>query len=586
MYLGIDAGGTHTDAVLMQGGVLQAYAKVATCHENLLQSVREVLAPLPTAALRQVRRVTLGTTLAVNAIVQGKTRPVGLVLSAGPGLHAGRFAMGRYVHVVEGGLDHRGEEVSPLKLESLSRVVREWQAQGVDAFAVVGKFSPRNPAHEKRMAETLRASLISPSGNGLGAVPVVQGHQLSGQLNFPRRIATAYYNAAVWHLNNDFLDAVEEALTQAHINAPVFLLKADGGAIPLALSRQQPVQSILSGPAASVMGVMGLWDREGPGAGGAGNREDALLLDIGGTTTDIALFGQGFPVLDRDGMQVQAPENTVQGARSTLVRALAFSSIGIGGDAALGFDQGRVTVGPQRLGPALAFGGSVPTLMDALIVAGYSSCAKVQAAQEGLSAWAAAHQKDAGQCAKEAIDTALHAMREAALALLDRVNAHPVYTLAALLEGKRVQPRCIWLVGGPAAALRPLVEDIFGLPVRVPQHAQVANAVGAALTLPTATLELFVDTGKGLARVPALDLQVPVPRTFSLREATDMAQKLLHEHVAQHTAQVGAIEVTEAQLFATLDARGVGAKDMRVACQLVPGIVKVGEGEDSPDFSA
>lgn len=598
MYLGIDAGGTHTDAVLMQDGALYACAKVATCHENLLQSVREVLAQLPTDALRQVRRVTLGTTLAVNAIVQGKTRPVGLVLSAGPGLHAARFAMGPYVHVVEGGLDHRGEEVTPLKPDSLSRIAREWQEQGVDAFAVVGKFSPRNPDHEKRMAEALCASLASVRPRGAGGTRgtdeaknesppvVVQGHQLSGQLNFPRRIATAYYNAAVWRLNNDFLDAVEEALAQAQVHAPVFLLKADGGAIPLSLSRQQPVQSILSGPAASVMGVMAALDHEGKGQDAGGEPQDALLLDIGGTTTDIALFGQGFPVLDRDGMQVQAPEHALQGARSTLVRALAFSSIGIGGDGVLGVQQGRVTVGPQRLGSALAFGGTAPTLMDALIVAGYSQCGNPQAAHEGLSAWAKAQQRDPEQVAQEAIDTALKAMRRATEALLERVNAHPVYTLAALLEGKRVQPQRIWLVGGPAEALRPLVESTFGLPVCVPRHAEVANAVGAALTLPTAALELFVDTGRGLARVPALDLQMSVPRGFSLCEATDMAQKLLYEHVARHTGQVGAIEVTEAQLFATLDARGVGARDMRVACQLVPGIVKIGKDGDYPDFSA
>ncbi|MEG2171853.1 MAG: hydantoinase/oxoprolinase family protein [Desulfovibrionaceae bacterium] len=554
MYLGIDAGGTHTDAVLIQNGILVASAKVLTCHENLLTSVREVLAKLPSEALSRVQRVTLGTTLAVNAIVQGRTQKVGLILSAGPGLSATRFAMGSHVHVVEGGLDHRGEEVTPLKLEPLRSTVREWQAQGLEAFAVVGKFSPRNPAHEQAMA-----ALVPPH-----AGYVVQGHQLSGQLHFPRRIATAYYNAAVWRLHNDFLDAVAGALAHAHIHAPVFLLKADGGAIALSQSRQQPVQSILSGPAASVMGVMAL----------GLEAEDALLLDIGGTTTDIALFAQGFPVLDRDGMRLQGPEASVAGARSTLVRALAFNTIGVGGDSALGVENGRVTVGPQRHGPAMAFGGAAPTLMDALIVAGHGVCGNVHAAEQGMSAWAVEHGLNAHDAAVQAVSVALETIATAVRALQTRVNAHPVYTLAALLEGKQVCPQKVWLVGGPADTLRALVQEKLGLPVCVPAHADVANAVGAALTLPTAALELFADTSRGVARVPLLDVRVPIPRGFSLREATDMAKKMLHDSLLPHNAHVGAIEVTEALLFATLDARGAGGKDMRVSCQLVPGIVE------------
>lgn len=560
MYLGIDAGGTHTDAVLVQDGALLASAKVLTCHENLLQSVQAVLAQLPASALQQVQRVTLGTTLAINAIVQGRTQPVGLVLAAGPGLSAARFAMGSHVHVVEGGLDHRGEEVLPLKLDSLQRTAKDWQAQGLKAFAVVGKFSPRNPAHEQQLAHSLQQYLDAKAG---AKVCMVQGHQLSGQLNFPRRIATAYYNAAVWRLHNDFLDAAEGALQQAGVYAPVFLLKADGGAIAVPLSRQQPVQSILSGPAASVMGVMAL---------GLG-QEDALLLDIGGTTTDIALFAQGFPVLDRNGMRVQGPDS-VQGARSTLVRALAFNTIGIGGDSALHLQGDCVAVGPQRLGPAMAFGGTTPTLMDALIVTGHSHCGNEQAAHEGMQAFAAAHALQVSAVAQQAVQAAVQAIHKATQDLLARVNAHPVYTLAALLGDKPLSPQKIWLVGGPAESMRSLLEDISALPVCVPPHADVANAVGAALTLPTAALEFFADTSTGLARVPLLDKELPLPRAFSLREATDMAQALLQEYLARHGQEAGTIEVTEAQLFATLDNRGVGAKDMRVSCQLVPGIVQ------------
>lgn len=611
MYLGIDAGGTHTDAVLIHEGAIVASAKVRTRHDDLLVSVREVLAQLPAEALNTVIRVTLGTTLAVNTIVQGHTQAVGLILSAGPGLAASRFAMGEHVHVVEGGLDHRGEEVLPLVLDKLHSVAKAWHARGVHVFAIVGKFSPRNPAHEEAIAAVLHPF----------ARHIVQGHQLSGELNFPRRIATAYYSAAVWQVHNTFLDAVEKALTEAHIQAPIFLLKADGGAIALSLSRQQPAQSILSGPAASVMGIMALGalptahpatpctpplryeasphspqvrdadvhtpispeahapktltqDALTPDA----LTQDAFLLDMGGTTTDIALFAQGFPVLARDGMRLQGPQSTPHTAppqRSTLVRALAFSSIGIGGDSALHADaHGTIAVGPQRLGPALAFGGSSPSLMDALIVAGHSQCGNVQAAQEGLAHWATQLGISPQQAATAAINAAMDTIARAAAALLERVNAHPVYTLAALLEDKHVCPKHIWLVGGPAPAVQSLIHKAMHLPVYVPAHAEVANAVGAALTLPTASLDIFADTGRRIARVPLLDKAFSISPSFSLHEATTVAHELLAAYVLEHGAGSGSIETVSAQLFATLNDRGIGAKDIRVSCQLTPGIVQ------------
>lgn len=311
VILGIDAGGTHTDAVACRGGRILGRAKVDTDHENLPLSIDRVITRLMDDAgadtVRSAVRVTLGTTLIVNAEVQGRLDPVGLVLSAGPGLSPLRSRLGSFVTVVPGGLDHRGVEVQPLDFTGLGETVSGWYEKGVNAFACVGKFSPRNPAHELAMAGEIRKAVPDAA--------VTLGHQLSGELNYPRRIATAYYNAASARLHNEFLDAVEGVLRERGISAPVFLLKVDGGAVPIGVSRRLPVQSILSGPAASVMGVMAL----------AGDLADgcALLFDIGGTTTDIALFVQGSPVIDRGGMCL--------GGRRTLVPALATLSIGVGG---------------------------------------------------------------------------------------------------------------------------------------------------------------------------------------------------------------------------------------------------------------
>ena len=551
MYLGIDAGGTHTDAAVIENGRVLATAKVVTNHEDLPSSVAGVLRELsPSVDLRRVRRVTLGTTLAINAIVQGRTDAVGLALTAGPGIAPQRFAMGEYVHVAAGGLDHRGVEVAPLDTASLRKTAAAWREAGVGVFAVAGKFSPRNPAHEQGLA-----AVLEPLGH------VTQGHQLSALLNFPRRIAGAWYNSAVWRLHNRFLDAVEQSLRAAGVTAPVRLLKADGGAAALELSRRHPVDSILSGPAASVMGVMALCRPHG----------DSLLLDMGGTTTDMALYAEGSPVLDRQGMRLVAAGQE----RCTPVRALAAQSLGVGGDSRITITAGKVAVGPWRDGPAMAFGGSRPTLLDACNTLGTDGSAGQSAlSRRGMEELARANGMDTLALAREVVSAAAHKVAQGVRRLLDHVNGHPVYTLAALLENRRIQPAETWLVGGPASLMRRPLEEALGLPVQVPHGAATANAVGAALTLPTAELELLADTTQGIARVPALDWERPINRKYGLADARQDALEQLRAYAAAQDETVEqAVEVLEADMFATLDDGGYGGKDIRVRCQLTPGIV-------------
>lgn len=565
-FLGIDAGGTHTDAVLCGPEGILAGAKAPTCHEDLPSSVRAALAALEKALkekfgpegparLRAADRVTVGTTLAVNALVQGRADRVALALSAGPGLAPARFAIGDDVCILPGGLDHRGVEVTPLDTRPLADACAAWKKKGVRAVACVGKFSPRNAAHELAMADVVRAAGLTP----------VCGHSLSGELNFPRRIATAYYNAAVARIVDGFLTAVEQSLQAAGIRAPLRLLKADGGAVPAALARQEPVQSVLSGPAASVMGILALCPAVA---------EDAcsVLLDVGGTTTDVALFAQGSPVVDRDGMSVRG--------RRTLVRSLASLSIGVGGDSLLGVEgqgaEARVHTGPLREGPAMAFGGTRPTLLDALNVCDReqpgSLSGDAAASLRGVAALAGEHGMEPEELAARAVADALDQVAAAVRDLVDGVNARPVYTLAALRGLRDIAPERVWLVGGPAERLRERLAGRLALPVDCPPHAPVANAVGAALTLPTAGLEVYADSGRALLRVPSLELEEKLPRAATLETVKERAVALLEERLAAHDAAGARVEVVEADLFAVLDDSGRASRDMRVRCQAVPGI--------------
>lgn len=566
LMLGIDCGGTHTDAALLavdettQKARLLASAKTVTLHDNLPASIAEVVKALGADSnLSNVQRATFGTTLEINALVQGKADKVALVLSAGPGLDPRHFVLGDAVCIVPGGLDHRGVEVGSLYLDVLEKEAKSWPGRDIVAVACVGKFSPRNPAHEEAMARAVRA---------VCGLPVYMGHQLSGRLNFPRRIATTFYNAAVARLHGRFLDAVESGIAAQGVKCQLRLLKADGGAASFASSREEAVQSILSGPAASVMGVLALWPQAESGC--------SLLLDMGGTTTDIALILNGSPVVDRRGMSILG--------RRTLVRSLASVSIGVGGDSILGDLKNaggklEITVGPERDGPAMAFGGARPTFLDSLnALDGENSeiergdVSASIAGMKRLTLEAGLPETAYKDVALAAIENGLAQITQAAYNLVEGINARPVYTLAALRAAREARPSIACLVGGPAACLQARLATALGIPVHIAPYSQVANAIGAALALPTASLEIYADTGKGELIAPAVGIHERIPASFSLEQAKSRACELLEQKMKSAGSGEARIEVIEADLFATLDDHGRGAKDMRVVCQAQPGI--------------
>ena len=174
----------------------------------------------------------------------------------------------------------------------------------------------------------------------------------------------------------------------------------------------------------------------------------------------------------------------------------------------------------------------------------------------------------AARAVADALDQVAAAVRE----LVDGVNARPVYTLAALRGLRDIAPERVWLVGGPAERLRERLAGRLALPVDCPPHAPVANAVGAALTLPTAGLEVYADSGRALLRVPSLELEEKLPRAATLETVKERAVALLEERLAVHDAAGARVEVVEADLFAVLDDSGRASRDMRVRCQAVPGI--------------
>jgi N-methylhydantoinase A/oxoprolinase/acetone carboxylase beta subunit len=342
--LGIDTGGTYTDAVLYDpaAGVLGS-AKALTTKHDLALGVRGALDAVLPGDPAGIALVSLSTTLATNALVEGHGSPVCLLL-VGSGPEAleraglGRALAGDPVAFIAGGHGAGGDEQRPLDLEAARAAVLEY-APKVAAFAVAGFFGVRNPAHEAALRDLVRAET---------GLPVTCSHELTSDLDAPRRAMTTVLNARLIPLLQQLVLAVRDLLVDRGIEAPLMVVKGDGSLIAAQAALLRPIETILSGPAASVMGARAL-----------AGAEDALVADIGGTTTDIALLRGGFPALDRDGAHV--------GGWRTMVEAAAVHTVGIGGDSEVRQDEsGALTVGPRRALPLSLLARDRPEVLEVL----------------------------------------------------------------------------------------------------------------------------------------------------------------------------------------------------------------------------
>ncbi len=346
--LGIDAGGTYTDAVIynFDADEVADKAKALTTHHDPLIGISAALDRLDAELLTRVSLVALSTTFATNAIVEGSGGEPGCIIMPHDGFDESRI---RWPHraIIGGRMSIGGEELAPFDEEGCRRAVRALLAAGVDAFAVSGYGSVRNPAHE------LRARAIIAQECDL---PVVCGHELSGRLNFINRANTAALNARLLPVISRLLGAARRTLSARGIAAPLMVVKGDGSLINVDTARARPVETILSGPAASVLGARHL---AGPHLADDG---DAMVIDVGGTTTDAAIIVEGRPRLSPEGARV--------GGWQTSVEAIGIRTSGLGGDSAIDFNADReLLVGPRRVLPlcylaTLTGDGVAATLMS------------------------------------------------------------------------------------------------------------------------------------------------------------------------------------------------------------------------------
>lgn len=300
--LGLDTGGTNTDAVIMdlETDKVLSKAKSPTTKEDLSIGVRKALKSLDQTLLGEVSVASLSSTLATNSVVEGKGCRVALIC-IGQECEVSVHVDARTT--VAGGHNNHGGEEHTLDETAVREFLGSVRGK-VDAVAVTGVFATRNPSHEDRVRAIVREVLD---------IPAVCGHDLSSKLGVGTRASTCIVNAKLIPIMERLISSVKRVFSDMGLDVPLTIVRGNGSLMSESLAKEKPIETVLSGPSASLIGAMTLT-----------GRRDAVVLDIGGTTTDIGVLRNGTPRLTSDGMRI--------GGTLTHINAARVATAGIGGD--------------------------------------------------------------------------------------------------------------------------------------------------------------------------------------------------------------------------------------------------------------
>ncbi|MGA9190027.1 MAG: hydantoinase/oxoprolinase family protein [Methanosarcina sp.] len=338
MYLGlgIDTGGTYTDAAIMDmsNGTVIESNKALTTYPDLIRGIKNSIEGLNPDYLKRIKFVSVSTTLATNTTLEGKGYPAGLILI---GHTIPKKLASRYVISIGGGHDSDGNEIAPLEdPETVKEFVRQVKNK-VAAFAVSGYFGVRNPEHELRVKETIQK---------ITDMPVVCGHELSMSLGAYERAVTALLNAELIPVSKQFIKSVQAVIEEKEIKATLMMMKCDGSLVRIEEALQKPVESIFSGPAASLVGAAHLT-----------GLDTCVTMDMGGTSTDIAMISGGIPEISDMGAKV--------GGWKTMVKAIRMETSALGGDSLVWIKR-KPYLGPTRVIPLCLAASDFPDILEKL----------------------------------------------------------------------------------------------------------------------------------------------------------------------------------------------------------------------------
>lgn len=345
--IGIDTGGTCTDAVAydFDTRAVLAKGKALTTKDDLSKGIGNAIDALPSELLTQARIIALSTTLATNACVEDKGGRAKLILIGTTrkvldwiGAEANYGLKNDDILCVDTHGSFDGKVVVEPDWDQLLSDAGAWLSDA-DALSIAEVAAPKNGSVVEKNAKTVLESHYH--------VPIVLGSELVSGLNIMERGATALLNARLLPVIQDFMKAVANALTVRGVNVPVMVVRSDGSLMSDTLSRHRPVETILSGPAASVLGGRGLADCE-----------NCLIVDMGGTTTDISMIKDGVPAMVDKGIRI--------GGWHTQVKGVFMDTFALGGDSAIRIVNGKLELCTRRVQPLCVAATKWPGIKNAL----------------------------------------------------------------------------------------------------------------------------------------------------------------------------------------------------------------------------
>ena len=435
--IGIDTGGTYTDTVLLKTErkgpeAIIKKAKALTTHDCLEEGIKNSLKALDLSSLEAERaeRIVLSTTLATNAIVEGKLCPTGLIIVGDA--PRGQLAAD-YVEQVPGRMNIKGRVLVNVSREATLKAL-ERIAPHVEALAVSGGASVRNPSQEKQVREIIREN---------SSLPVICGHEMARALGYLERTNTAVINAGLIPIIDSFMAAVKKSLKDMGIQAPLFVVKGDGSIATEEFIKEKPVETALSGPAASMIGTISLT-----------GLEDITVSDMGGTTTDMGTVRNKRVELSEKGADI--------GGWSLKIKSAKLQTIGLGGDSAITRRGEDIRIGPERVLPVCRGGKSALTPTDILHCTGEFTEWNRELSLDAAGREAAAAGMERDEYVRD--------LEEAVAEKIYREVVEPCIGTGL--------PICA--IGAPAEAWYGKVRERHEFDLKIPQCCEVANAAGAA----------------------------------------------------------------------------------------------------------
>lgn len=514
MIVGIDTGGTNVDAALVNERGIANSAKVPNAEPR--ESIESVLASLLNGTdPDSIDRVVVATTLVVNAAVQKRLPACSNVVVPGPGLSPKRAFFGDDNYVAEGSVDPRGRLVEAANFDADV-------SNGV--AAVTAKFSHRNPALERTI------------GDSIDATAVALGNESGAGFTFPERAATTVANAKAKPVFTVYKRDVEAALESVGIEAPLYYLKGDGAMLGAESMAATPAHTLRGGSAASALGLLALSDVE-----------DAITVDIGGTTTDVTRVTEGFPAVESG-----IPEGEIAPEYDGVVS----ESLPLGGDTMVEANGEGPVLAKERVGNAAAFGGTQPTVTDALHVLDVFTDGDRTAARDAIGSLNGDH--------PETVATAVIG------AYLDRVRD--------VIESLSTSETNALVAGGVLAPyLADRIAEGTDLEVIVPGHADVAGAVGCGVARVSVETAVHADSALGRMTVtavgPETEETIDSGRRFTDAQARDIAVERAREAASAAGGDERAeVEVRSLERFAVVENARVVGQIFDAEARVTPGI--------------